>query len=194
MCYVRMPILKGLSDITAKWSTSFAEPGTGPDAQLFVGGIVGPQQCCSRTGAIGERISDRPRPIAFLPSILAPKSRGRIELNSTDPLQHPKIYANFFQDPQDSDALLDAVKWTIDLANTEALRPYNFTLVYSDGLACGRLGPGTDAYFKCAFRQTTGQLHHPAGTCKMGPQSDRFAVVDSKLRVSVIYICLKKIK
>ena len=40
-----------------------------------------------------------------------------------------------------------------------------------------------DAYWECYLREYSFTLHHPSGTCKMGADDDRLAVVDSKLRV-----------
>lgn len=41
----------------------------------------------------------------------------------------------------------------------------------------------SDAYWKCYSRSIGTTLYHPAGTAKMGPSSDKDAVVDSHLRV-----------
>ena len=51
----------------------------------------------------------------------------------------------------------------------------------------GELAPGPDAQSDAAIDahiRTTGiTVHHPLGTCKMGPPSDEMAVVDADLRV-----------
>ena len=39
-----------------------------------------------------------------------------------------------------------------------------------------------DEFLECA-RNIGETIYHPVGTCKMGPESDPFAVVDSQLRV-----------
>ena len=46
-------------------------------------------------------------------------------------------------------------------------------------------GPGvrTDPEISAWLRQTAGAAYHPAGTCKMGPESDGMAVVDQQCRV-----------
>lgn len=41
----------------------------------------------------------------------------------------------------------------------------------------------SDDYWQCAVRYYTGPENHQAGSCKMGPPSDRLAVVDPKLQV-----------
>jgi choline dehydrogenase/4-pyridoxate dehydrogenase len=44
-------------------------------------------------------------------------------------------------------------------------------------------GKGTDAEIEAHIRATSITVHHPAGTCRMGPESDDLAVVDPALRV-----------
>ncbi len=46
-------------------------------------------------------------------------------------------------------------------------------------------GPGctSDADIKAFIRATMGTVHHPVGTCMMGPASNDMAVVDGELRV-----------
>ena len=53
--------------------------------------------------------------------------------------------------------------------------------------ASTELAPGaqavTDADIDAFVRRTAITLHHPVGTCKMGPDNDPMAVVDAQLRV-----------
>lgn len=42
---------------------------------------------------------------------------------------------------------------------------------------------GSDQYWECYVKQVSTTLYHPVGTAKMGPATDRFAVVDSRLNV-----------
>lgn len=41
-----------------------------------------------------------------VPLLLRPQSRGKILLNSADPMEYPLIYANYFQHPNDLDILV----------------------------------------------------------------------------------------
>lgn len=41
----------------------------------------------------------------------------------------------------------------------------------------------TDEYWACQAKHYTLTIYHPVGTAKMGPDSDREAVVDPRLRV-----------
>jgi len=48
---------------------------------------------------------------------------------------------------------------------------------------CANSTFGTDAYFECMARHFTFTIYHQSGTCKMGPSTDRKAVVDPRLKV-----------
>ena len=56
-------------------------------------------------------------------------------------------------------------------------------LILLDTRNCGMYEAYGDAYWECYLREYSFTLHHPSGTCKMGADDDRLAVVDSKLRV-----------
>ena len=43
--------------------------------------------------------------------------------------------------------------------------------------------PGSTEYLKCQIQHWSCHYWHFVGTCKMGPESDQFSVVDSKLRI-----------
>lgn len=45
---------------------------------------------------------------------------------------------------------------------------------------------GSDQYFECYVKQLSTALYHPTSTSKMGPITDRFAVVDSRLNVHTL--------
>lgn len=106
---------------------------------------------------------------------LRPKSRGEITLNSADPLEHPRIQANYLTHPDDMRDLIHAVKWARKLFGTKAFAKING----------GEVMPGktvvTDEDIIKDIRQRAETIYHPAGTCRMG--ADEFAVVDAKLKV-----------
>ncbi len=41
----------------------------------------------------------------------------------------------------------------------------------------------SDDYFRCIVHTASITVYHPSGTCKMGPKSDKMAVVDPTLKV-----------
>lgn len=108
------------------------------------------------------------------PTLLHPKSRGQIRLNSNDPYKHALIQARYLSAEEDAQTLLRAVKVSRELADTRAFAGLRGPQV---------LGSATmsDEEMLQAIRQYAETLYHPIGTCKMG--HDSMAVVDEQLRV-----------
>ena len=115
--------------------------------------------------------------------VLQPKSRGRIMLNSRNPHDKPLIYHNFFENPEDLETQILAIKETLKLSKTQALQKFGSRLHNIPIPSCKDLEFGSDDYWRCAAKQTSVGLWHLSGTCKMGPNSDPDAVVDSRLKV-----------
>jgi choline dehydrogenase-like flavoprotein len=111
----------------------------------------------------------------FGPTLVHPQSRGRLALRSSNPLDAPRIQANYFADTRDLQRMLEGVKLARSLAATGPLAKY----------AKRELLPGPAARDDAALREHIARyaetLYHPVGTCKMG--NDPSAVVDSELRV-----------
>jgi len=115
--------------------------------------------------------------------VLQPKSRGRIMLNSTNPHDKPLIYHNFFEDPEDLETQLLAIKEALKLCKTQSFQKFGCRLHDIPIPACKNLEFSSDDYWRCAAKQTSIAIWHLSGTCKMGPKSDPDAVVNSRLKV-----------
>lgn len=106
---------------------------------------------------------------------LRPKSRGHLELASSDPLAKPRIYANYLSEPDDLKLLVECVRISRDIFKQSALAPY----------AGDEYLPGIDVNstpeIETFIRRKAETIYHPVGTCKMG--QDAGAVVDAQLRV-----------
>ncbi len=106
---------------------------------------------------------------------LRPESKGHIALASADPLARPLIYANYLSAETDRRCAVAAMNFARKLAWTKPLSDY----------VAEELSPGTSAQTQedlLAFaRQYGATIFHPAGTCRMG--SDSEAAVDPRLRV-----------
>jgi choline dehydrogenase len=106
--------------------------------------------------------------------VLKPRSRGQVALPSPDPTAKPFIVHNYFADPEDLRAGIEAVRMTMQLTRTAPLSRYAqqpFLVPASD----------SDADIEAHLRATAQTIYHPVGTCRMG--SDDRAVVDPELRV-----------
>ena len=174
----------GISDVTAKIASKYADNVNNPDIQFYFGGFLAD---CAKTGQVGELINEHSRSIQIFPAVLHPKSRGYITLASNDPLTHPRIYANYLEEEHDIKVLVEGIKFAIRLSETDALKAYGMELDRTPVPACTGYEFGSDDYWECAVRQNTGPENHQAGSCKMGPLRDPYAVVDHELRVRYIF-------
>jgi len=111
----------GISEVTAMINTKYANPGEDhPDVQLIFGGYLAD---CAETGMVGEKKGAN-RSIYIIPTLLHPKSRGHLRLRSNDPLSKPLIYPKYLSHPDDVATLVEAIKFSIRLTETQALKKY----------------------------------------------------------------------
>jgi len=116
---------------------------------------------------------------AFTSSVcqLRPSSRGRVEIVSPDAGDYPALRPNYLSTDDDCRIAVAAMKVSRRIAAQPALATH-ITEEFDPGPAVQ-----TDAELLDHARNTATTIYHPAGTCKMGPAADRFAVVDHRLRV-----------
>ncbi|KAI5631119.1 GMC oxidoreductase domain-containing protein [Phthorimaea operculella] len=118
------------------------------------------------------------------PVLLHPKSRGKVELKSTDPFEAPKIIANFFEEPEDIATMLRGIKqYALKLGDTDALKSQGFKLQWLDLDDCKNFDKNSDEFLQCWLEHNTVSLYHQTSTAKMGPDSDETAVVNHELKV-----------
>lgn len=128
-------------------------------------------------------------PIAYrdtwsvVPMLLRPRSIGYIRLRSSDPYDKPLIYPNYFVDDQDVRVLVEGVKIGLALGETAAFKKLGTKFWAQPFPGCEHLPLWTDEYWACFVRHYSSTIYHPTGTAKMGPPSDKTAVVDPELRV-----------
>ncbi|KPJ11152.1 Glucose dehydrogenase [acceptor] [Papilio machaon] len=182
----------GLVEAVGFIKTSHSD-GQLPDVELLnLGGSI----VSDNGGAFRKslKISDKTYVTAFsglhgcdtwsaVPILLHPKSKGYLELRDNNPFSHPKLYGNYFTDPQDMETMKEAVKYVIKLGESEPFKKYGAQLYLPPYPNCQNHGPGSDLYWECAIRTMVVSLHHHVGACKMGPPNDPEAIVDPELRV-----------
>ena len=111
---------------------------------------------------------------AHMGSMRSP-SRGRIQVKSKDPRQHPSILFNYMATEQDWQEFRDGIRLTREIMQQPALDQYR-----------GReISPGidvqTDEQLDKFIREHAETAFHPSCSCKMG--TDEMAVVDGEGRV-----------
>jgi len=121
--------------------------------------------------------------VIFLVTLLNPKSNGKVELRSSDPFDPPKIYHNYLSEQEDVDTLLRGIRILRNLSSVDMFHIYDGEDIRPRLPACDLLQYDSDAYWECYMRFMATTLYHPTGTAKMGPDTDKEAVVDSELRV-----------
>jgi len=104
-----------------------------------------------------------------------PESRGEIRLQSGDPMDRPRITANYLQTEFDIRTMINAIRMTREIIRQKAFDKYRGQ----------ELAPGpkveSDSEMVAWLRANAMTTFHPVGTCKMG--SDPMAVVDARLKV-----------
>ncbi|KAG0717182.1 Glucose dehydrogenase [FAD, quinone] [Chionoecetes opilio] len=124
----------------------------------------------------------------LLVSLLRPKSRGTITLQSTDPKHHPLIDPQFLSHQDDIQTLVKGIQFAMKLGKTEALKTLGAQFHDEPVPGCIQKAEEAEAeaeeeYWRCFVQHMASSFWHPVGTCKMGPSNDPLAVVDNNLRV-----------
>jgi choline dehydrogenase-like flavoprotein len=113
------------------------------------------------------------------PNIPRARSRGRIYLTSADPTVKPALDFQYFTDAEGYDAA------TI-VAGLKAAREIAKQAPFSNWLL-KEVAPGpkvqTDEELSLYGRSVAHTVYHPAGTTKMGADSDKMVVVNHELKV-----------
>lgn len=115
--------------------------------------------------------------------LLRPKSRGWVLLKSSDYLQNPLIFPNYFDDRKDEEAVIRGLKYQLTFRKTKAFKRAAVSIIDFDIPDCRHLSYESDDYLKCYIRYKSANCYHSVGTAKMGPASDPDAVVDNTLKV-----------
>jgi len=108
---------------------------------------------------------------------LRPESRGWLQLASSDPTKPIRIHQNFLQAEYDWKALRAGVRIFREIAQQKPFDQFRGSEVVPGAAKT------SDADIDALIKATAVDVHHPLGTCRMGPPSDSTSVVDSELRV-----------
>lgn len=118
--------------------------------------------------------------------LLRPESTGEILLRSSNPFDSPRIIPNYFAVEEDANTLVRGIQFVTNFVNSNAFKEHEGELVRIPFDDCDKLTYRSDDYWKCYLSHMATTVYHPVGTAKMGPDTDKGAVVDSELRVKGI--------
>jgi choline dehydrogenase len=108
---------------------------------------------------------------------MRPQSKGRILLQSADPVAAPRIMPGYLTAEADRQVLRRGVRLLRDIFRQAAF----------DGWRGEELSPGpaieSDGDLDRWISATADTVYHPTSTCRMGPDNDPMAVLDDRLRV-----------
>ena len=107
-------------------------------------------------------------------TVLRPKSRGSVWLNSADPAAHPAIDPAFLEDERDMETLVRGTKIAQRILRAPAFEKVKKKPFYASDTH-------DEEELRADIRARCDTQYHPVGTCKMG--QDEMAVVDERLRV-----------
>lgn len=82
------------------------------------------------------------------PTLLLARSRGTLSLRSSDPLQPPRIVANYFGDARDLRVLVEAHRLAARLVRQPAARRWRLRLDTTPVRGCERLRFGSRKYWR----------------------------------------------
>jgi len=105
------------------------------------------------------------------------KSRGRIQLTSSDPRSKPSILFNYMSHEDDWEDFRTCIRLTREIFGQEAFAPYRGKEIQpGDGVQ-------SDDELNAFIKEHVESAYHPSCTCKMGAKDDPMAVVDPECRV-----------
>jgi choline dehydrogenase len=110
---------------------------------------------------------------SMISGIVRPKSRGRIRLTGSNPMDAVQIETNMMSHPDDLKAAIACVQLCREIGNSAALRPFTKREVMPGNLKGAKL--------ENFIRDSVGTYWHQTCTAKMG--RDSMSVVDANLKV-----------
>ena len=109
--------------------------------------------------------------------VVKPKSRGHVRLRSADPSDMPLVSPHLLQHPADMKEMLAGQRFFIEAFRTRPLADRIERVAVPDP------GSLSDEALIAHCKRFVKTNYHPAGTCRMGRESDHMAVLDASMRV-----------
>jgi choline dehydrogenase len=116
--------------------------------------------------------------VSIGPALYLSMNCGELRLQSADPEVQPLIEYRYFEDEFDRRRMREAVRLAVRLSEHPSFKD-----IVEERLAPTQADLASDAALDQYIMQSAGTCQHISGTCKMGPQHDRMAVVDQAGKV-----------
>lgn len=136
-----------------------------------------------------ELMAKHPNEDGFMTAVITthPKSTGTITLSSRDPFDYPLLDPQYLADQSDIQNFISAIRIWEKFIETPTMQGLGAKVDRMKLSFCSHHGFRSDAYWECVTRHLAVTVYHHSGTCKMGDNNDKTAVVDPDL-------CVKGIK
>ncbi|XP_057671968.1 glucose dehydrogenase [FAD, quinone]-like [Diorhabda carinulata] len=151
-----------------------------PDFEIF---SLVPQDL---TGMLYNSVKDANTTLQYIGTeFFTVKSTGTLRLKNNNPYEYPLIDMNAFSDKNDDDIdmVYQSIRFIFKLINTKPYRKYNVQYIDDNSSACSKYPVKSKKYWYCLLKEIAFPGLHMVGTCSMGIDPKKGAVVDSKLRV-----------
>jgi choline dehydrogenase len=109
--------------------------------------------------------------------VTKPKSRGYVKLRSADPADMPIVSPHLLQHPDDMKTMIAGQRFFLRAFHEGPLGARIARIVKPDPADL------SDEALTTHCKRLVKTNYHPAGTCRMGADGDRLAVLDAQLRV-----------
>lgn len=126
--------------------------------------------------------------MVLLNSCQQPLSRGSVRLQSFHIRDDPLIDPNYFEQHEDIDCTIRAIRLAIDLVATKPFRAMDATIHWPRFEQCRNffgfddsISIISDQYLECIIRVASVTSHHSGGTCAIGKTTN--SVLDSTMKV-----------
>ncbi|MBZ9747784.1 GMC family oxidoreductase [Mesorhizobium sp. CO1-1-7] len=109
--------------------------------------------------------------------VVKPKSRGFVKLRSANPKDMPVVSPHLLAHPEDMKEMISGQRYFLKAFRTKPLADRVKAIAVPAG------NEDSDEALAKHCKRFVKTNYHPAGTCRMGPDSDRMAVLDAAMRV-----------
>lgn len=105
--------------------------------------------------------------IVFVPTLIKPKSRGKITLDNDSPFKPPYIWGNYLSEHEDQQVLLSAAKYVLALIETEPFKARDAHFLEVDMPACRNYKYCNEPYLACAVKVMSAPRGEMVGTASL---------------------------